>query len=167
MHTHACRQAHTQTYVHAYMWTGRQQAGRQTGRQAAQVQISDRKIGETVLLSQKKKNNFSMTFDLAPFQVTRIKGTMVTAIGNRKYVTHNISQFKKIVSDMVRPELPHDNLDAWEDNNEDITPQGNPQLNVLPLNPPQSVCNRHYPVRIRPPVLRYDSNNELLEQPFV
>ena len=40
-----------------------------------------------------------------------------------KYVTRNISQFRKIVLDMVEPELPDDDtLDAWEDvyDNEDI-----------------------------------------------
>ena len=97
-------------------------------------------IGETVFLSQRKKKKFVMTFDLSSFQVTRIKGTMVTAIRNRVYVTSNISQFKKIFLDMIKPELLNDN--------EDINlPQGNPQLNVLPLNPPQSVCNRCYPVQ--------------------
>ena len=57
---------------------------------------------------------------------------------------------------MVESELPDnvDELDMWEDDNEDNNlPQGNPQLNVFPLNPPQPVCNRCYPVRIRCPVL--------------
>ena len=58
---------------------------------------------------------------------------------------------------MIDPELPdEDTLDAWEDDSEDINPpQGNPQLNVLPLNSPQSICNRRYPVRIKYPVFRY------------
>ena len=48
---------------------------------------------------------------------------MVTAIRNGQYFTCNISQFKKIVSDMVEPELTDDDtLDAWEDDNEDINP---------------------------------------------
>ena len=88
-----------------------------------QAQVSDLKISETVLLSHRKKIKFSIRFDLSPYQVTRIKGAIVTAIRNMKYVTHNISQFRKIVLDMVKPELPDDDtLDAWEDvyDNEDI-----------------------------------------------
>ena len=82
---------------------------------------------------------------------------MVTVIKNGKYITHNMSQFKKIISGIVKPELPADNtLDVWEDDNEDINPShGNSQLNVLPLNHPQPVCNRRYPARMKCPALRY------------
>ena len=37
------------------------------------AQVSDLKIGETVLLHQRKKNKFSTKFDPSPFQVTRKK----------------------------------------------------------------------------------------------
>ena len=123
----------------------------------AQAQVSDLKIGGTVLLSHRKKSKFSTRFYLSPFQETWIKGTTVTEIRNAHYVTHNSSQFKKIISDMVELELPDDDsLDVWENDNKDINPpQGNLQLNAFPLNSPQPVCNRHYPVRIKCPVLCY------------
>ena len=35
------------------------------------AQVSDLKIGETVLLRQRKKNKFNTTFDPSPFQVTK------------------------------------------------------------------------------------------------
>ena len=86
----------------------------------AQAQVSDLKIGETVFLSQRNNNKFSRRFDPSPLQVINIKGTMVTAIRNGQYVTRNIFQFKKIVSNMVEPELPDDDMfDAWEDKNKD------------------------------------------------
>ena len=120
----------------------------------AKVQVSDLNISETLPLSQKKRNKFSKRFAPSPFQVMSIKGTMVTAIRNEKYASRNISQFKKVVSDMVEQELPDaDELDAWEDDSKDINSlQGNPQLKVLPFNHLQPVCNRCYCVRIKHPV---------------
>ena len=102
-----------------------------------------------------------MRLHLSPFQVTRIKGIMIIAIRKGRYVTCNMSQFKKIVSDIVEPELPDDDtLDTWEDVNRDIEPlQGNSRLHMFPLNPPQPVYNRCYPVRIKCPVPFMDSKN--------
>ena len=54
------------------------------------------------------------------------------------------------------------------DDKKDIDPlQGNTQLNVLLLNPPQPVCNRRYLVKIKCPVNVMESSDESLEQPFI
>ena len=53
-------------------------------------------VGDTVLIRQQKKNKLSARFDPEPYQVTRVKGTMVTATRPGHYVTRNISFFKKI-----------------------------------------------------------------------
>ena len=65
---------------------------------------------------------------------------MITAIGNRKYVTRNISQFKKIGPDVVGPD---DDTESEDDDEDDIASQGNPQPNVFPRNPVHpSMINR-------------------------
>ena len=38
------------------------------------------RIGDTVLVRQKKKDRFTTKFDPAPYKVTEVKGTMVTAV---------------------------------------------------------------------------------------
>ena len=57
---------------------------------------------------------------------------MITAIRNGKYVTRNISQFKKIVPDVVGSD---DDTESEDDDEDGIPPQGNPQPNVFPRNP--------------------------------
>ena len=106
------------------------------------AQVSDLKIRETVLLCQKKKNKFSTKFDPSPFQVRNKKGTMITAIRNGKYVTRNISQYKKIGPDVVGPD---DDTESEDDDKDDIRPQGNPQPNVFPRNPVHPERDRRYP----------------------
>ena len=120
------------------------------------AQVSDLKIGETVLLRQRKKNKSSTKFDQSPFQVTRKKkGTMITAIRNGKYVTRNISQFKKIGPDVVGPD---DDTESEDDDKDDIPPQGNPRPHVFPRNPVHSERDRRYPIRTKHPVDRYGHN---------
>ena len=60
------------------------------------AQCSDIKVGDKVLIRQRRKNKFSTKFDPSPFEVVRVSGTMVTVTRNEKYVTRNISLFKKI-----------------------------------------------------------------------
>ena len=119
------------------------------------AQVSDLKIGETVLLRQRKKNKFSTNFDPSPFQVTGKKGTMITAIRNGKYVTRNISQFKKIGPDVVGPDY---NTESEDDDEDDIPSHGNPQPNVFPRNPVHPERDRRYPIRTKHSVDRYGHN---------
>ncbi|XP_065054716.1 uncharacterized protein K02A2.6-like [Rhopilema esculentum] len=53
-------------------------------------------IGNLVLIRQRKRNKLTSKFDLKPFCIVRIKGTMITACRNGQYVTRNISFFKPI-----------------------------------------------------------------------
>ena len=68
------------------------------------AQRSTIEIGDKVLVHQRKHNKFSTRFDLSPYIVVDIKGTMVTAARNEKYVTRNISLFKRVDSLMKAPE---------------------------------------------------------------
>ena len=48
---------------------------------------SEIQVGDTVLSKQKKRTKLSSKFDPVPFQVMRIKGTMITVVQNGRYVT--------------------------------------------------------------------------------
>ena len=80
---------------------------------------------------------------------------MITAIWNGKYVTHNISQFKKIGLDVVGQD---DDTESEDDNEDDIPPQENPQPNVFPRNPVHPERDRRYPIRTRHPVDQHGHN---------
>ena len=73
---------------------------------------------------------------------------MNTAIRNGKYVTRNISQFKKIGPDVVGPD---DDTESEDDDEDDIPPHGNPQPNVFPRNPVHPERDRLYPIRTKQP----------------
>ena len=80
---------------------------------------------------------------------------MITAIRNGKHASRNISQFKKIGSDVVGPD---DDTESEDDNEDDIPPQGNPQPNVFPRNPVHPERDRRSPIRTKQPVDRYGQN---------
>ena len=80
---------------------------------------------------------------------------MITAIRIRKYVTRNISQFKKIGPDVVGTD---DDTESEDDDEDDIPPQGNPQPNVFPRNPVHPEHDRRSPIRTKYPVNRYGHN---------
>lgn len=96
-------------------------------------------VGNKVLLRQRKKNKFTSKFDPNPFDVIRVKGTMVTARRNGKFVTRNVSFFKSI---------QNGNTDdsAYED--DDIENQ------TVVTNS----SGRRYPVRNRVAIQRYGQN---------
>ena len=119
------------------------------------VQVSDLMIAERVLLRQRKKNNFSTKFEPSPFQVTKKKGTMITAISNGRYVFCNIFLFKKTGPDIVGPD---DDTESEDDDEDDIPPQGNPQPNVFPSNPVHPERDRWYPIRTKHSVDHYGHN---------
>lgn len=54
------------------------------------------KIGDVVLVRQRKHNKFTTRFDPTPFEVVRKTGTIVMVYRDSKYITRNISQFKAI-----------------------------------------------------------------------
>jgi hypothetical protein len=57
-----------------------------------------------------------------PFQVVRIKGTMITARRNEKYITRNVSQFKIVDPSLGRDKSMTDDDDEDNDSdNEDLS----------------------------------------------
>ncbi|CAF0927883.1 unnamed protein product [Brachionus calyciflorus] len=52
-------------------------------------------VGDLVLVKQKQPNKSVSIFDPAPYRITEIKGTMVTATRQNNTITRNISLFKK------------------------------------------------------------------------
>ena len=97
----------------------------------------------------------STRFDPEPYQVTRVKGTMVTATRPGHYVTRNIPFFKKILpqqshqqdTDQEEEEI----LDALNDSDNEINVERN---NADALNNGELV-DRRYPLRDRRPIYRY------------
>ena len=55
----------------------------------------DIKVGDTVLVRQRKKNKWSTRFDPKPYSVSRVKGRMITATRPGHYITRNISFFPR------------------------------------------------------------------------
>lgn len=60
------------------------------------AQSSCIKVGDVVLLRQKKMSKFSTKYDPEPFQVVRMKGTMATICRSGKYLARNVSLLKKV-----------------------------------------------------------------------
>lgn len=60
------------------------------------AKVSDIKKGDIVLVRQPKSNKMSTKHDPAPYQVLHRRGNRVTAIRHGKYITRNISFFKKL-----------------------------------------------------------------------
>ena len=54
-------------------------------------------IGDVVLVKQERTNKLSLPYDIEPYSITRIKGSMVTAVRPGHMITRNSSYFKKII----------------------------------------------------------------------
>ena len=99
----------------------------------------------------------STRFDPEPYQVTRVKGTMVTATRPGHYVTRNIPFFKKILpqqSHQQDTDQEEEILDALNDSDNEINVERN---NADALNNGELV-DRRYPLRDRRPIYRYGQN---------
>ena len=59
---------------------------------------SQLKVGDYVLMQVPKDNKLSMPFNPKPFQVSEIKGNMVTARNTERTVTRNVSFFKCLIN---------------------------------------------------------------------
>ena len=73
------------------------------------VKYSEIKFGDTVVCQQKKHNKLSTRFNPVPYTVIKIKGTRITSWNNDKFITRNVSFFKKIL-DKIIVEETDDNL---------------------------------------------------------
>ena len=74
------------------------------------------KIGDLVLVYQRKRNKLSTRFNPSPFRVTGKRGTMITAHRKGKYITRNASHFKLVdptlqdVTDNEEPDMDNEEL---------------------------------------------------------
>jgi transposase InsO family protein len=109
------------------------------------------KIGDMVLVRQKKQNKFSTKFDPSPYRVTEVKGSMITALRDKKSITRNISHFKPVRSDTETPGA-HDS-DSSDDEQDIIDNAINPQASQ-----PELISSRRYPTRNRNRCARYGQN---------
>ena len=82
---------------------------------------STMKIGDCVLVKQKRKNKLSTRFDPRLLRVTKMKGTMVTAQRNSFTITRNQSFFKLVDDARLQS-------DGEEDVDDDYQTDGNEQI---------------------------------------
>ena len=118
-----------------------------------QAKKSSIHIGDTVLFQQKKTSKLTTKFDPNPFKVVRIKGTMITAVRNEKYVTRNALLFKtlKVHLFVDKGGDEYEDEDISDVSSEDDTPAiQNEDTSQNNLNP-----TRKYPVREHRPLQRY------------
>ena len=65
-------------------------------------------IGDSVLCQQQKQNKLTTRFNPVPFTVIKINGTRVTARNGNKFVTRNVSNFKRISRNVIENESDYD-----------------------------------------------------------
>ena len=105
-------------------------------------------VGNTVLVRQQKKNKLSTRFDPEPYQVTRVKGTMVTATRPGHYVTRNISFFKKISPQKSHRQDTDREEEIWDELN-DSDNETNVEINNADGLNNGELVDRRYPLRDR------------------
>ena len=108
-------------------------------------------IGDTVLVHIPKQNKLSPFYNPQPYQITHIKGTMVTAERQGHTITRNASFFKKF-SGEVSAKIQQETETADNDDDDVTIPvqqfPGNPQPVQQPAQPPpQPPQQRRYPFR--------------------
>ena len=68
-------------------------------------------VGDLVLAHQRKQNKLSTPYDPRFFWGIRKRGTMITACQNGKYITRNVSHFKKVNSKLTNTNVDDDEQD--------------------------------------------------------
>ena len=109
---------------------------------------SDLKVGEKIILKQRKRNKFTTKFELEPYTIIERKGTKVVAKNGRHTVTRNTSFFKKIKGDMREP-------DEDEIFNEQTTTAGMNNEMQTPINN-----------QVEAPVLRRSTRNRIQRERY-
>ena len=117
----------------------------------ARAKTSTIKVGDIVLARQRKHNKLSTRFDPVPFQVVRLKGTMVTARRNDKYITRNVSHFK-----VIDAEIQEDDEDEEEEDDLVSRPTSSSDTPDNNVSPPQNELRRS--TRNRRQVDRFGQN---------
>lgn len=111
------------------------------------------RVGDHVLVKQKKKTKLTPFYDPRPYQLTHIKGTMLTATRHGHTITRNISHFKL---------LQYVDMDGMSDEEEDdstpLMEEGengenheNVQLNPENVQQQLQPDRKQYPQRMRRP----------------
>ena len=107
-------------------------------------------IGDQVLVKQRKLNKLTTSFDIVPYYVTAIKGTMVTAqaTANNKVITRNISHFKPLPKTAELPKMREEEEDEEDKGGENDT------INIdnVNRNNVHNEIRKEYPRRFRRPV---------------
>ena len=116
------------------------------------TETSEIEIGDTVLVRQRKKSKFTSKFDQHPFKVVRKKGTMITANRNGKFITRNVSMFKKVHLEPRHFEQTSDDDDDDIDGSDNHGVRDNNHVIDDPITP------RRYPRRHRNTTQRYGQN---------
>ena len=112
-------------------------------------------IGDSVLLRQKKQSKFTTRFDPTPFKVTCMKGTMITAMRNGKYVTRNASLFKKVY---LRSYFDEEDIDDYDNGTDQDPNDGDDRNENNSQNNENNGNARRYPIRNRKQLHRYGQN---------
>ena len=117
-----------------------------TRRRAKRSNITN---GDAVLIRQSKHNKFTTQYDPRPFKVVRIKGSMITAYRDGKYLTRNISQCREVgkIEQIENDDTDSIDMDDEQDNERATTPAPLPQQAPIP--------NHQRPNRMRNPTQRY------------
>ena len=84
------------------------------------------KVGDQVLVRQRKRNKLTSRFDCRPYKIVAIKGTMITARRNDHHITRNCSHFKPF-SGTLRETNTESDLESDES---DDTMRGNEEVRV-------------------------------------
>ena len=99
-------------------------------------------LGDRVLVKTPKINKFSSYYDPRPYEVTQIKGSMVTASRPGHSITRNSSFFKRTTAAM-----PERREEEEDDHDDMTTPQQIQQQQQNERQQPQQ--QRRYPQRLR------------------
>ena len=105
--------------------------------------------GDLVLLKQIKKNKLTTTFDVRPFRVVSVKGTVAIERDDVQ-IMRNMSLLKKISSDPT-PQVKRNNLSDSSDCDDELE---FPVIDV-PITPRPQFPRQERPQRIRRPPQRY------------
>ena len=143
------------TYIEATVQTNDDKAKEKMKQHAdrrSRAKPAELTIGDKVLVKQRKSNKLTTRFDPNPFMVVRLKGTMVTASRNGKYITRNISHFKKFNQQGNDQERTDDaNQTSSGDDEDDLLFDSRTSSSSHDIA-------RRYPQRNRATVQRYGQN---------
>ena len=80
----------------------RKQKCKEAADQRLHTKTSTLRIGDRVLVRQPRYNKLTSFYDPKPYQITRMKGSMVTATRDNHVITRNSSFFKKLLPDQTK-----------------------------------------------------------------